>query len=84
MNARFDFNGMELVITDDGRLTHFEKDDNCCSSGLPHTPGMVGFQINGSRLEDGKKYTLCSSFLAPSHARAIASAMLSAAGRARD
>lgn len=79
MNARFDFNGLELVIADDGRLEH-HSGPNECQSNPPITPGMVGFQVNTVNFE-GQKRTLCSSFLAPSHARAIARAMLSAAGR---
>jgi hypothetical protein len=77
MNARFDFHGYELVITDDGTLIEGPNEASA------RAVGQVGFQMLTTHGEypgdKAEPRTLARFFMAPSHARAVASAMLSAA-----
>lgn len=79
MNCKFNVGGYELEITDHG---HMVASDGMCA----YANGQVGLQIThlplGSNGAESAK-TIMQAFVKPSQARAIASAILSAATEAR-
>lgn len=75
MNVKFNVGGYELEVTSHGHLSGV---DGMCAS----SPGQVGFQMTHFPLgENGPQpaRTVMQAFVKPSEARAIASAILSAA-----
>jgi hypothetical protein len=87
MRSQFAFNGLTLHISGDGEQIPIEQ------ASTPKQPGYVAFAVTGATLPgldprgDGEvppERCLCSFYISPSHARAVASALLSAAVEARD
>lgn len=82
MNARFDFNGYTIHVG--GR--HIVEPPNCCS---PICEGMVPFSMTKVAIRSindepqANVEHVCGFYLKPSEARALASAILSAATEAR-
>jgi hypothetical protein len=81
MNSKFDIGGYELEIRDDGRLSF-------TGSVAGYSAGMVGLQlircdIPRNASEPDRPECVMQAFVKPSQARAIASALLSAATEAR-
>lgn len=81
MNAKFNLGGYELEITSNGYLMHPDP-----GAGAAGSPGCVGLQVVDFPLgPNGAEPTrlLMQAFVKPSQARAIASAILSAATEAK-
>lgn len=83
MNATFHLDGCySLLITDDGRLTSGNMGASSAGNvGLQLT--YVPLQIGTEERAPDAPQTLLQAFVKPSQARAIASALLSAATEAR-
>ena len=78
MTTKFDVGGYELEINDSGRLS--SPDVMCASSD-----GRIGLQLMHHPLDERQpSQCVMQAFVKPSQARAIASALLSAATEARD
>lgn len=81
MHAKFNLGGYELEITSNGYLTHPDK-----NAGAAFSPGGVGLQIIYHAIGvtgDEPPQSVMQAFVKPSQARAIASAILSAATEAK-
>ena len=84
MNATFDINGYELDVTSNGILTSRDGKMGCGGSGvglqLTRRPISIG---EGGIVGTGEPESVMQTFVTHSQARAIASAILSAATESR-
>jgi hypothetical protein len=81
MNAKFDVDGYEFEIAQGAPLT--EVDPAACSGG--HQTGRVGLQVIAHPLDRREaSQSVMRVYVKPSQARAIASALLSAATEVRN